>query len=97
MSTYNLTFNDSLVEGIKHAFPSQAAITEWMRLQIERMLKQMAVPTETSQSPALRKICVSDKIKALSAVPASSSNGDYKDEMTDVLFTKYGCNDEGVS
>lgn len=40
-------------------------------------------------SDSLRKVNVSDKIKSLSSVPASTSHADYKDDILDVLSTKY--------
>lgn len=89
MPTYNLTFNDSLVAGVRQTFPTQASITSWMNLQIERMLRQIAT-TETKNTLTPRKISVSDKIKALSAVPPSNSTADYKEELALILADKYG-------
>lgn len=89
MCTYKLTFNDSLVEGAKRSFPNQEAITSWMEQQVERMLRQISVKEEGSNK-ALRQISVSDRIKALSAVPASSADEDYKDEMITIMSEKYG-------
>lgn len=89
MCTYNLTFNDALLERAKHSFPTQAAITTWMEQQIERMLRQISVD-EAEDCKPLRKLDISDKIRALSAVPASLSDEDYKDELIDVLTDKYG-------
>ncbi len=88
MCTYNLTFNDSVVGNAKAAFPTQAAITEWMQMQIERMLKQISVDPDAKKVP-LRKLSVSDRIKSLSAVPPSSSHADYKEEMQQILSDKY--------
>lgn len=88
MSTYNLTLNDNLLKGAKSSFPTQEAIKTWMEQQIERMLRQISIEEE-QQNKSLRKIKVSERIKALSAVPASSSNSDYKDDMTDILSEKY--------
>lgn len=36
-----------------------------------------------------KKVHVSERIKALSAVPASSSSGDYKDDFVSVMSDKY--------
>lgn len=88
MCTYNLTFNDAIVEGAKKSFHTESAITIWMEQQIERLLRQIAVEDKREKMP-LRKISVSDRIKALSNVPASSDNADYKEEMKDVLSYKY--------
>lgn len=89
MPTYNLTFNDSLVAGVKQTFPTQASITSWMNQQIERMLRQIAIP-EAKKTSKPRKLVISDKIKALSAVPSSHSTADYKDELEEILAEKYG-------
>lgn len=88
MCTYNLTFDDTVVGNAKAAFPTHAAITEWMQVQIERMLKQIAVEPDANKVP-LRKLNVSDRIKSLSAVPASYSHADYKDEMELLFSDKY--------
>ncbi len=88
MCTYNLTFNDAVVEGAKKSFQTESAITKWMEQQIERLLRQIAVEDKRGKMP-LRKISVSDRIKALSNVPASYDNADYKEEMEDVLSYKY--------
>lgn len=88
MCTYNLTFDDTVVGNAKAAFPTQAAITEWMQMQIERMLKQIAVDPNAKKVP-LRKLSVSDRIRSLSAVPPSNSHADYKNEMENVLSDKY--------
>lgn len=88
MCTYNLTLNDSLVNGVKGTFQTQAAITKWMEQQIERMLRQISV-NENVKNTSLRKINVSDRIKALSAVPASASTADYKDDFVEMLSEKY--------
>lgn len=88
MCTYNLTFNDSLVESAKRSFPTQTAITEWMQQQMERMLRQIAVP-EPSKTSTVRKVEVSDRIKSLSAVPPCSDNKDYKEDFESVLTEKY--------
>ena len=87
MSTYNITLNDNLLKRAKSSFPSQAAIKVWMEQQIERMLKQISI--EERQDKPLRKINVSERIKALSAVPASSSDADYKDDIMDVMSDKH--------
>lgn len=89
MCTYNLTFNDSLVESAKRTFPTQEAITTWMEQQVERMLKQIAIKEKNHDKP-LRQICISERIKALSAVPASSSDEDYKENITNIMSDKYG-------
>ena len=88
MCTYNLTLNDSLVNGVKGTFQSQAAITKWMEQQLERMLRQIVVE-DAGEVVTLRKLNVSDRIKALSAVPASTSTTDYKDDLLEVMFEKY--------
>lgn len=87
MCTYNLSFNDSVIENARSVFPTQMAMTEWMQAQIESMLKKIAVK-DTEDKP-LRELSISDKIKALSNVPASTSHSDYKDEIADVLSEKY--------
>lgn len=88
MCTYNLTLNDSLVNGVKGTFQSQAAIKKWMEQQLERMLRQIVVD-DTAKNVTMRKINVCDRIKALSAVPASTSTTDYKDDLLDVMSEKY--------
>lgn len=88
MCTYNLTLNDSLVNGVKANFPSQTAITRWMEQQLERMLRQITVDG-AEKNVNLRKINVCDRIKALSAVPASSSTADYKENLLNVMSDKY--------
>jgi len=40
-------------------------------------------------SDTLRKVNVSDRIKSLSSVPASTSHADYKDDILEVLSSKY--------
>ena len=42
MCTYNITVSDSLVERVRPAFADNEAIGQWMRVQIEAMLQQMA-------------------------------------------------------
>jgi len=88
MCTYNLTFNDNLVEKARRSFASQAAITEWMQIQMERMLKQIAIEEDVQDKP-VRKISISDKVKALSNVPATDSSQDYKNDIEVVLSSKY--------
>ena len=88
MFTYNLKISESLMNGAKSSFPTQAAATTWMQQQIERMLRRIAV-ADTTEVKTLKKVNVSDKVKALSAVPASASHADYKDEMPDLLGRKY--------
>lgn len=88
MSTYNLTLNDNLLKGAKSSFPTQDAIKVWMEQQLERMLKQISIK-EPKQNKPLRKINISERIKALSEVPASSSDVDYKDEMINIMSEKY--------
>lgn len=88
MCTYNLVLNDSLVEKAQSAFHSQKDITEWMQTQIERMLRQIAVSGSTANRP-VRKIVVSDKIRALSNVEPATSSADYKDDILDILSEKY--------
>ncbi len=88
MCTYNLVLNDALVEEALSGFHSQKDITEWMQVQIERMLRQIAVSKSTAKRP-VRNIVVSDKIKALSNVEPTSSCSDYKDDFLDILSEKY--------
>ena len=45
-------------------------------------------PAEVT-TDTLRKVNVSDRIKSLSSVPASTSHADYKDDLLDVLSSKY--------
>ena len=88
MCTYNLVLNDSLVEKAQSAFHSKNDITEWMQTQIERMLRQIAV-SESTAKRSVRKIVVSDKIKALSNVEPTTSCADYKDDILYILSEKY--------
>ena len=88
MCTYNLVLNDSLVEKAQSAFHSKKDITEWMQVQIERMLRQIAVSGSTATRP-VPTIVVSEKIKALSNVEPTTSNDDYKDDIIDFLSEKY--------
>ncbi len=46
-------------------------------------------PSSKVNSDTLRKINVSDRIKALSSVPATTSQADYKDDVLEVLSEKY--------
>lgn len=87
MCTYQLTFSDTLVKNARPAFSSQKAITNWMQLQLERMLKQIAV--EDSKEKTLRTVNVSNRILSLSAVPPSHTDGDYKTELADIMSNKY--------
>ena len=43
----------------------------------------------TQEKATSKRIHISERIKALSAVPASSSRGDYKDEFVSVMSDKY--------
>lgn len=88
MYTYSLTFNENIMEGAKRTFQTNDALTVWMQQQLERMLKQISAE-ETKCSKPLREIKVSNRIKALSAVPPSSIRSDYKDDMLEVLSEKY--------
>lgn len=88
MCTFNLTFNDAVVEQARQSFPTQAAITTWMQQQMERMLRQVAVK-DAAESKQLRKLDISERIKALSNVPPSLSHADYKEEITDIMIEKY--------
>ena len=88
MYTYNLTFNDNIMEGAKRTFQNNDAITLWMQQQLERMLRQISVEERKCDKP-LREIKVSSSIKKLSDVPHSSSHADYKDEILDILSEKY--------
>lgn len=45
-------------------------------------------PTEDT-TDNLRKVTVSNRIKSLSSVPASSSHADYKDDILEILSAKY--------
>lgn len=40
-----------------------------------------------------KKLIISDKIKALSALPSSHSTADYKDEPEEILAEKFGGSD----
>lgn len=50
-------------------------------------LKLLRKPKQ--EESVCKKIRVSERIKALSAVPASSSDSDYKDDFVSVLSDKY--------
>lgn len=52
-------------------------------------LKLLHKPTQ--EKAVCRKITVSERIKALSAVSASSSNGDYKDDFVSVIIRVPNC------
>ena len=88
MCTYNITINDTLVQNARRSFSSSMDINIWMQQQLERMLKQIAVPNEKSER-SVRKLKVSDRIKALSAVPPCTTDADYKDEISVLLSDKY--------
>lgn len=88
MCTYTLTFNDTLVENARHSFSSHVDIKSWMQQQLERMLKQVAVPSQELKAP-VHKVNVSERIKALSAVPPCTTDTDYKDDITTYLSDKY--------
>lgn len=88
MCTYNLTFNDLLVEQARPAFPTQAAITKWMQQQVERMLKQVA-PKDDKEDTTMRTVNISDRIKSLSAVPATKEDIDYKNSFGSIVSEKY--------
>ena len=88
MFPYNLTLNDALIERARPSFKTQTDIATWMEQQIERMLRQISVDTVSNEKP-LRKITVSKLIKTLSNVPASSSDFDYKDDIAELISSKY--------
>lgn len=88
MCTFNLTFNDVVVKQARQSFPTQTAITTWMQQQMERMLRQVAIE-DAVESKEFHKINVSERIKALSNVPPSSSHADYKEEIADIMKEKY--------
>ena len=43
MCTYNLSFNDSLIERIRPAFPNEEAVVQWMQQQMNVLLVEFAV------------------------------------------------------
>lgn len=88
MCTYNISLNDTLIEQVRPAFPSQEAITAWMQQQVERMLRQIAVKTAPSVAPRT-KVVVNERIKALSNVPTTTEDVDYKNSLLDVMSSKY--------
>lgn len=88
MATYSIQMNDALVTEAKRTFSTQTAITSWMKQQVERLLRQIVVP-KSEEKTAFRELTVSDRIKALSAVPPSTSHSDYKDEIEEIMSNRY--------
>lgn len=87
MCTYNLVLNDTLVEKAQSTFHSKEAVIEWLQTQAERMLRQMV---EVPEERPLKKLVVSDRIKSLSNVKATTHDTDYKDNITNIFSAKYG-------
>ncbi len=88
MCTFNLSFDDALVERARQLFDTNDAFSGWVHTQIENLLRQLSVDGGKS-SNRKRKIVVCDEIMALSDVPTAKNDFDYKDELENVLSEKY--------
>lgn len=61
---------------------------EYLKKELTNFALKLLHP-QTQEKAKNNRIHISERIKALSAVPASSSMGDYKDDFVSVMSDKY--------
>ena len=86
MCTLRITINDAVMQKVKGLFASEADLTAFVQQQLETALEKVA---ENSAKEGRRAIEVSDRIKALSNVPPTYGDVDYKDSVVAELSEKY--------
>lgn len=75
MCTYNLSFNDALMERVRPIFPSEDAVTQWMQEQMSLLLVRLAAQQEQTEKP---KEHLSVRLRGIASVPKEF---DYKQEL----------------
>lgn len=76
MCTYNISINDTLMETIRHAFPDEAALEQWLQRQMDIIIIGFAAK---QQMPTKSTKPLSQRLRGIAKAP---EDFDYKKELS---------------
>ena len=101
MCTFSIALDDKLVNDVNPSVLGGKSMSKWLEEQITALLRTYALGKNNLTNSATASfassapspfgdIQISERVKMLSDVPPTHSCADYKDEMSELLFEKYG-------